>query len=62
MLDGWMRLASRNQGLGGNIFYSCRPNAVALAQCAQPRAACTIGAFTSNVELKSGAPAFGTPK
>ena len=36
MLDGWMRLASRNQGLGGNIFYSCRPNAVALAQCVQP--------------------------
>ena len=35
---------------------------VALAQYIRPGAACVIGTFTSNVEMKSGAPAFGTPE
>ena len=35
---------------------------MALAQYIQPGAACAIGKFTSNVDMKSGAPAFGTPE
>ena len=36
--------------------------AVALAQYIRPGAACALGTFTSNVDMKSGAPAFGTPE
>jgi trimethylamine--corrinoid protein Co-methyltransferase len=36
--------------------------AVALAQYVRPGAATVIGTFTSNVDMKSGAPAFGTPE
>jgi len=36
--------------------------AVALAQWINPGAPCVIGTFTSNVDMKSGAPAFGTPE
>ncbi|MEM6310370.1 MAG: trimethylamine methyltransferase family protein [Pseudomonadota bacterium] len=36
--------------------------AIALFQYVQPGAACAIGTFTSNVDMKSGAPAFGTPE
>ncbi|WP_137701576.1 trimethylamine methyltransferase family protein [Marimonas lutisalis] len=36
--------------------------AVALAQVIRPGAPCAIGTFTSNVDMKSGAPAFGTPE
>lgn len=36
--------------------------AVVLAQIVRPGAACAIGTFTSNVDMKSGAPAFGTPE
>jgi len=36
--------------------------AVVLAQYIRPGAACGIGTFTSNVDMKSGAPAFGTPE
>lgn len=36
--------------------------AIALAQCVNPGAPCAIGTFTSNVDMKSGAPAFGTPE
>ncbi|MDQ2092259.1 trimethylamine methyltransferase family protein [Marimonas arenosa] len=36
--------------------------AIALAQVIRPGAACAIGTFTSNVDMKSGAPAFGTPE
>jgi trimethylamine--corrinoid protein Co-methyltransferase len=37
--------------------------AVVLAQIDPARrAACAIGTFTSNVDMKSGAPAFGTPE
>ncbi len=36
--------------------------AVALAQVIRPGAATVIGTFTSNVDMKSGAPAFGTPE
>ncbi len=36
--------------------------AVALAQWVRPGAAVAIGTFTSNVDMKSGAPAFGTPE
>ena len=35
---------------------------VALAQYIRPGAPCVIGTFTSNVDMKSGAPAFGTPE
>ena len=36
--------------------------AVVLAQVIRPGAPCAIGTFTSNVDMKSGAPAFGTPE
>jgi len=80
MLDGWMRLARRNQGLivtpftlagamapvtmSGAVALSLAEGliAVALAQYIRPGAACAIGTFTSNVDMKSGAPAFGTPE
>ena len=35
---------------------------VALLQLVRPGVACMIGSFTSNVDMKSGAPAFGTPE
>mgnify|MGYP003624328898 FL=1 len=80
MLDGWMRLARRNQGLvvtpftlagamapvtmSGAVAQSLAEAlcAVVLAQIIRPGAACAIGTFTSNVDMKSGAPAFGTPE
>jgi len=80
MLDGWMRMARRNQGLivtpftlagamapvtmAGAVAQSLAEGliAVALAQYIRPGAACAIGTFTSNVDMKSGAPAFGTPE
>ena len=80
MIDGWMRLAKRNQGLivtpftlagamapvtmAGAVAQSIAEAlcAVALAQLVRPGAACAIGTFTSNVDMKSGAPAFGTPE
>ena len=36
--------------------------AIALYQYVNPGAPCAIGTFTSNVDMKSGAPAFGTPE
>ncbi len=36
--------------------------AVVLAQIINPGCPCVIGTFTSNVDMKSGAPAFGTPE
>jgi trimethylamine---corrinoid protein Co-methyltransferase len=36
--------------------------AIALLQVVRPGAPCAIGAFTSNVDMRSGAPAFGTPE
>jgi trimethylamine--corrinoid protein Co-methyltransferase len=36
--------------------------AIVLAQIINPGAPCAIGTFTSNVDMKSGAPAFGTPE
>lgn len=36
--------------------------AIALLQVIRPGAPCVFGAFTSNVDMKSGAPAFGTPE
>ena len=80
MLDGWMRLARRNQGLvvtpftlagamapvtmAGAVAQSIAEGlaAIALAQTIRPGACCVIGTFTSNVDMKSGAPAFGTPE
>ncbi len=80
MMDGWMRLARRNQGLvvtpftlagamapvtmAGAVAQSLAEalSAVALAQYIRPGVACAIGTFTSNVDMKSGAPAFGTPE
>jgi trimethylamine--corrinoid protein Co-methyltransferase len=35
---------------------------IALAQWERPGAPCAFGTFTSNVDMKSGAPAFGTPE
>ncbi|MCR9258010.1 MAG: trimethylamine methyltransferase family protein [Alphaproteobacteria bacterium] len=35
---------------------------IVLAQCAKPGAPVIYGGFTSNVDMKSGAPAFGTPE
>ena len=35
---------------------------MALAQYIRPGAASVIGTFISNVDMKSGAPAFGTPE
>lgn len=37
-------------------------SAIALFQYVVPGSACVIGTFTSNVDMKSGAPAFGTPE
>ena len=80
MLDGWMRLARRNQGLvvtpftlagamapvtmSGAVAQSLAEAliAVVLAQIVRPGACVAIGTFTSNVDMKSGAPAFGTPE
>ena len=36
--------------------------AIALLQCINPGTPVVYGAFTSNVDMKSGAPAFGTPE
>jgi trimethylamine--corrinoid protein Co-methyltransferase len=36
--------------------------AIALSQAVRPGAPVVYGAFTSNVDMKSGAPAFGTPE
>lgn len=36
--------------------------AIALLQVIRPGAPCVFGAFTSNVDMRSGAPAFGTPE
>ncbi|MFT7596286.1 MAG: trimethylamine--corrinoid protein Co-methyltransferase [Paracoccaceae bacterium] len=36
--------------------------AIALFQYVTPGVPCVIGTFTSNVDMKSGAPAFGTPE
>ncbi|MEM6635365.1 MAG: trimethylamine methyltransferase family protein [Pseudomonadota bacterium] len=37
-------------------------SAIALFQYDSPGCPCAIGTFTSNVDMKSGAPAFGTPE
>ena len=80
MLDGWVRLAKRNQGLvvtpftlagamapvtmAGAVAQSLAEGlcAIVLAQAIRPGVGCAIGTFTSNVDMKSGAPAFGTPE
>ncbi|WP_375230803.1 trimethylamine methyltransferase family protein [Roseobacter sp. S98] len=80
MLDGWMRLARRGQGLvvtpftlagamapvtmAGAVAQSLAEGlcAIVLAQIIRPGCPCAIGTFTSNVDMKSGAPAFGTPE
>jgi trimethylamine--corrinoid protein Co-methyltransferase len=36
--------------------------AIALFQWVRPECPCVLGTFTSNVDMKSGAPAFGTPE
>jgi trimethylamine--corrinoid protein Co-methyltransferase len=36
--------------------------AIALFQWVKPGCPCVLGTFTSNVDMKSGAPAFGTPE
>ncbi len=37
-------------------------SAIALFQYVRPGAPCVFGTFTSNVDMKTGAPAFGTPE
>jgi len=37
-------------------------SAIALFQYVRPGTPCAIGTFTSNVDMKTGAPAFGTPE
>ncbi|MGR3514942.1 MAG: trimethylamine methyltransferase family protein [Paracoccaceae bacterium] len=37
-------------------------SAIALFQYVRPECPCVIGTFTSNVDMKTGAPAFGTPE
>ena len=36
--------------------------AIVLIQCIKPGCACGIGTFSSNVDMRSGSPAFGTPE
>ena len=36
--------------------------AIVLLQCVRPGVPCAIGSFTSNVDMRTGAPAFGTPE
>ena len=36
--------------------------AIVLAQFVRPGASCAVGAFTPNVDMKTGAPVFGTPE
>ena len=36
--------------------------AIVLLQCIRPGVPCAIGSFTSNVDMRTGAPAFGTPE
>lgn len=80
MMDGWIRMAKRGQGLvvtpftlagamapvtmSGAVAQSLAEAlcAVVLAQLVNPGCPCVIGTFTSNVDMKSGAPAFGTPE
>ncbi|GGE29574.1 methyltransferase [Primorskyibacter flagellatus] len=80
MLDGWMRMARRGQGLlvspftlagamapvtmVGAVAQSLAEglSAIALAQYINPGVPCAFGTFTSNVDMKTGAPAFGTPE
>ncbi len=80
MIDGWIRLAKKNQGLivtpftlagamapvtmAGAVAQSIAEalSAVVLAQLVRRGAPCAIGTFTSNVDMKTGAPAFGTPE
>ena len=35
-------------------------SAIVLLQCIKPGVPCAIGSFTSNVDMRTGAPAFGT--
>lgn len=35
--------------------------AIVLIQCIRPGCSCAIGTFSSNVDIKLGSPAFGTP-
>ena len=37
-------------------------SAIVLLQCVKPGVPCAIGSFTSNVDMRTGAPAFGTPE
>ena len=80
MLDGWIRLAKKNQGLivtpftlagamapvtiAGAVAQSIAEalSAIVLAQLVRPGVSCAVGTFTSNVDMKTGAPAFGTPE
>jgi len=49
--------------LAGTVAASCAETlcAVALIQTINPGCPCVMGTFSSNVDMKTGAPAFGTP-
>ncbi|MGB7285736.1 MAG: trimethylamine methyltransferase family protein [Salaquimonas sp.] len=49
--------------LAGTVAASCAEAlcAIALIQTINPGCPCAIGTFSSNVDMKTGAPAFGTP-
>ncbi|WP_121061906.1 trimethylamine methyltransferase family protein [Chachezhania antarctica] len=50
--------------MGGAVAQSVAEalSAIALFQYVRPGTPCVFGTFTSNVDMKSGAPAFGTPE
>jgi len=50
--------------LAGTVAQSVAESlcAIALIQCINPGCPCGIGTFSSNVDMRSGAPAFGTPE
>ena len=66
MLDGAMRFAKKNQPVVVTPFTLAGAMSpvtiVALLQYISPGCPCVLGTFTSNVDMKSGAPAFGTPE
>ncbi len=50
--------------LAGTVASSCAETlcAIALIQTINPGCPCAMGTFSSNVDMKTGAPAFGTPE
>src|SRR5205807_190297 len=49
------------RGIGG-VQAADALGIIALCQLLRPGAPCVLGGFTSNVDMRSGSPAFGTPE